>query len=141
MYPVIFMADVSENSLKTHFHRKAICEDIRGKLMTFGVLNPDDFPPIKKLFEIMAEYEKPDNTQSFSGRIPFPEIDRFIEYKLPMRLCNEASVRMVTARPPTARPGFRQQRKPTKAQAEEAEKKKKKADEAASTSNPASPAQ
>jgi hypothetical protein len=129
------------SDIKSEFERRALCEEIRGKLMTYGVLNPDNFPPIKKLFEIMDEYEKADNTQSFSGRIPFPEIDRFIEYKLPMRACNEALVRMVAARPPTAvRPGFRQQRKPTKAQAaaaEEAAKKKKEA----STSIPESPAQ
>jgi hypothetical protein len=135
-----------DGPLKTEFQRKAICEDVKGKLMTFGVMNPDDFPPIKKLFEIMAEYEKAENTQSFSGRIPFPEIDRFIEYKFPMRACNEATVRMVTARPPTARPGFRQQRKPTKAQEEAAAaaKKKKESEAAAaapSTSIPESPAQ
>ena len=135
-----------EDALKTETQRKAICEEIRGKLMTLGVMNPDDFPPIKKLFEIMTEYEKPDNAQSFSGRIPFPEIDRFIEYKFPMRSCNEASVRMVTARPPTAiRPGFRQQRKPTKAQAaaaeEAAKKRKEKEDADTNTNNSESPAQ
>lgn len=120
-----------DTSLKTEFQRKAMCEEIRGKLMTLGVLNPDNFPPIKKLFEIMAEYEKKENTQSFSGRIPFPEIDRFIEYKFPMRACNEASVRMVPARPPTAtRPGFRQQRRPTKAQAAAAEEAAKRGTEA-----------
>jgi len=124
------MSHPDDALVKTEVQRKAICEEIRGKLMTLGVLNPDDFPPIKKLFEIMTEYEKPENTQSFSGRIPFPEIDRFIEYKFPMRSCSEASVRMVVAnRPPTARPGFRQPRKPTKAQAAAAaEAAKKKTD-------------
>ena len=135
------MSTNSDDAHKTDVQRKAICEEIRGKLMTLGVMNPDDFPPIKKLFEIMTEYEKPDNTQSFSGRIPFPEINRFIEYKFPMRACNEASVRMVTERPPTARPGFRQQRKPTKAQAAAAEEAAKKKANATSTNNSESPAQ
>lgn len=80
--------------------RRAIVEDVTGKLMAYGVGPSFPSPAIQELFKILKEYENlPDDaTSGFSGRIPFPEIERDIEYKFPLRKANEAYVRMVPRR-------------------------------------------
>jgi hypothetical protein len=88
------------NDTKTKIARMAIREDVEGRLRCLGVSREFPAEAIKKLFDILDSYvDLPDDaTSGFSGRIPFPEIGKDIEYVLPLRGCNRATVRMVASR-------------------------------------------
>lgn len=103
--------------LRTQDERRAIVEDVQGKIRAYGVNNPEDHAPIKKLYDIMEQYIHNEQPSGFSGKIPFPDIDRAIDYQFPMRRSAQAHVRMVPlTAPPRDKTGARKLRRPTKAQ-------------------------
>jgi len=78
---------------KTKQDRLKIMLNIRERLVnfttsTFEKINlwDTDFPAIKRLKEIFKEYvnQEGQHVTGFSGKIPFPEINRSIVYKLPI---------------------------------------------------------
>lgn len=113
--------------LRTKEERREITEQIRNKVKDYGIDNPEDFAPIRELFEVLKKYEENELSTGFMGRIKFPEIDRFIVYQLSMRAGTTSFVRMIPMTPQgggaTMRKGFRQTRKPTKAQLAKASQK------------------
>lgn len=91
---------------KTVEERTAICNDVRKKIAEMAV---GDLEALKELEKVLQEYVNCTGDAGFTGRIPFPEVNRVIEYKLPMRKCNDAYVRL--SQPPrVAKTGIRKTR-------------------------------
>lgn len=90
--------------------RRAIVEDVTQRFRLLGIGR--DFPPIAQLFDTLDAYiALPEDADAgFSGTIPFPEINKELHYVLPVRKCNQASVRMVPVAK-AERPGIRKVKK------------------------------
>lgn len=56
---------------------------MKEKIKNLGI--PDSYSSIKEFYKILDEYCNPNLTSGFSGKINIPEIQKNLEYILPMR--------------------------------------------------------
>jgi hypothetical protein len=73
-----------EKLLKPLDKRIAFVEEMKGKFQNLGI--PESYPGVQEFYKILGEYCNPTITSGFSGKVNIPEIQRKIEYILPMRL-------------------------------------------------------
>lgn len=89
---------------KTVEERKEIVREALDKLEEVHLIGWDDndkkyysgFPGIEELLVILREYEKPNLLSGFSGVIKVPELNRNVEYILPVRKFVSHGVRLVS---------------------------------------------
>lgn len=87
--------------LRTREERLIVILNLRDKLRDYLQLdiNDRDCEALQQLKAIFSQYvnqndENPKSIVSFSGKIPFPEIERVIHYSLPVKKMNEPYIIM-----------------------------------------------
>jgi hypothetical protein len=91
-----------DKQYKTQEERTQIVEETIKKLQEVHLIGTDDegqlysgFDGIQELLIILNEYKKPKLLSGFSGVIKVPELQRNIEYILPIRKDSEHGIRLV----------------------------------------------
>ncbi len=91
-----------EKQFKTQEERAQIVAETITKLQEVHLIGTDDegqfysgFDGIQELLNILNEYKKPKLLSGFSGVIKVPELQRNIEYILPIRKDSEHGIRLV----------------------------------------------
>ena len=93
-----------DDKYKTVEERKAIVQEVIGKLEEVHLIGWDDethkpysgFEGIEEFLEVLREYEKPVLLSGFSGVVKVPELNRNVEYILPVRKASGHGVRLVS---------------------------------------------
>lgn len=87
--------------LRSREERLLVVLNLRDKFRDYFQLdiNDPDCEALKKLKSIFSQYVNQDDANqkmlvSFSGKIPFPEIERVIHYTLPVKKMNEPYIIM-----------------------------------------------
>lgn len=89
---------------KTVKEREKIYDEAIEKLLEVHLISIDDdgkmysgFPGIQEFINIISEYKKPNILSGFSGVIKVPELERNIEYILPLNKHVQHGVRLVAS--------------------------------------------
>jgi hypothetical protein len=93
-----------EDKFRTVEERKDIVAEVLAKLEEVHLIGWDEddkkyysgFEGVQELLTILREYEKPKLLSGFSGVIKVPELNRNVEYILPIRKVASHGVRLVS---------------------------------------------
>lgn len=93
-----------EKPHKSVEERQKVYDEAINKLLEVHLVSIDDdgkvysgFPGIQEFVNILNEYKKPNIFSGFSGVIKVPELDRNIEYILPLNIHVQHGVRLVSS--------------------------------------------
>jgi hypothetical protein len=81
-----------EKKLKPVVVRQEFAKQMKDKIENLGI--PSSYPGIQEFYKVLDDYCIPNLMGGFSGKIKIPEINKIIEYTLPMRLEIEAVIRL-----------------------------------------------
>lgn len=80
--------------VKTLEERQAIADNLRKQIETLGI--PNIYDSIEEFFKVLDEYTQPEVKSGLFGKINIPEINRRLEYTLPILKGSPPTVKMVT---------------------------------------------
>lgn len=79
---------------KTIDDRKDIVKNIIKQFHDLGI-DIEVFEPLQKLNKILTEYQANSITSGFSGKFYVPELNRHVEYVLPLRKLTNGYVKLI----------------------------------------------
>lgn len=82
-----------KSSVKTQGERLQVKMDVEEKLLEMG-LHMDSFESLTPFKKDLEDYTQEDILSGFSGKIYIPELERTLEYVLPMRIWAQPMVRL-----------------------------------------------
>lgn len=80
------------NSIKTREERTQIAINLIKQIKKNEI--PDYIPGMKEFRKILNQYLEPDIISGYSGKIRMPELDKILEYNLPMKKNSQPMVRL-----------------------------------------------